>query len=144
MEIYQFIRRENRTAIPEEATSLDVGEWHMPIWMPSLPASADHQHLLFRTLAQLEESERRSALYAFIALANKVAVADRMELGNAESTPIAIEKTADFSSVGLEYLSTELGLNAADVLRRVPLQRLFSIGANLDPERAYPRNKEDT
>jgi hypothetical protein len=144
MEIYQFIRRENRTAIPEEATSLDVGEWHLPVWMPSLPASADQQHLLFRTLAQLEESERRSALYAFIALANKVAVADRMELSDAESTPIAIDKTADFASAGLEFLSTELGLNTADVLRRVPLQRLFSIGANLEPERAYPRNKEST
>jgi len=144
MEIYQFIRRENRTAIPEEATSLDVGEWHLPVWMPSLPASPDQQHLLFRTLAQLEESERRSALYAFIALANKVAVADRMELSDAESTPIAIDKTADFASAGLEFLSTELGLNTADVLRRVPLQRLFSIGANLEPERAYPRNKEST
>ncbi len=144
MEIYNFIRRENRTAIPEEATSLDVGEWHLPIWMPSLPASANHQHLLFRTLAQLEETERRSALYAFVALANKVAVADQMELSNAESTPIAIDKAADFSSVGLEFLSTEHGLSAADVLRRVPLQRLFSIGANLEPERAYPRKKEDT
>ena len=112
--------------------------------MPSLPASADHQHLLFRTLAQLDEFERHSALYAFIALANKVAVADRMELSDAESTPIAIDNAADFASVGLEFLSTELGLDAVDVLRRVPLQRLFSIGANLEPERAYPRNKEST
>jgi hypothetical protein len=144
MEIYRFIRREDRTAIPEEATSLDVGEWHLPLWMPSLPVSADHQYLLFRTLARLDEFERRSALYAFIALANKVAVADRMELSDAESTPIAIDKTADFASVGLEFLSTELGLDAVDVLRRVPLQRLFSVGANLDPERAYSRDKENT
>jgi hypothetical protein len=142
MEIYHFIRPEDRTAIPEEATSLDVGEWDLPVWMPSLPASADHQHLLFRTLAQLDESERRSALYAFIALANKVAVADQMELSDAESTPIAIDKAADFASAGLELISTKLGLNAADALRRVPLQRLFSIGANLEPERARPRNKE--
>jgi len=143
MDIYHFIRREDRTAIPEEATSLDVGEWHLPVWMPSLPASADHQHLLFRTLAQLDESERRYALYAFIALANKIAVTDRMELGDAESTPIAIDKAADFASVGLEFLSTELGLDAVDVLRRVPLQRLFSVGANLEPERAYSRDKEN-
>lgn len=142
MEIYQFIRGEDRTAIPEDATSLEVGEWHLPIWMPSLPASADHQHLLFRTLAQLDESERRSALYAFVALANKIAVADRMDLGDAESTPIAIDKAADFASAGLEFISIELGLNTADVLRRVPLQRLFSVGANLEPERAYPRDKE--
>jgi hypothetical protein len=144
MDIYHFIRREDRTAIPEEATSLDVGEWHLPVWMPSLPASADHQHLLFRTLAQLDEFERRSALYAFIALANKVAVADRMELSDAESTPIAIDKAADFASVGLEFLSTELGLDAADVLRRVSIQRLFSVGANLEPERAYPRETANT
>ena len=143
MDIYHFIRREDRTAIPEEATSLDVGEWHLPVWMPSLPASADHQHLLFRALAQFDEFERRSALYAFIALANKVAVADRMELSDAESTPIAIDKTADFASVGLEFLSTELGLDTVDVLRRVPLQRLFSVGANLEPERAYSRDKEN-
>ena len=144
MEIYHFIRREDRTEISEEATSLDVGEWHLPVWMPSLPVSADHQHLLFRTLAQLDESERRSALYAFITLANKVAVADRMELSDAEATPIAIEKAADFASAGLQLISTELGLNATDVLRRVPLQRLFSVGANLEPERARPRDKENT
>jgi hypothetical protein len=144
MDIYHFIRREDRTAIPEETTSLDVGEWHLPVWMPSLPASTDHQHLLFRTLVQLDEFERRSALYAFVALANKIAVADRMELSDAESTPIAIDKAADFASAGLEFLSTELGLDAADVLRRVPLQRLFSVGANLEPERAYPREKENT
>jgi hypothetical protein len=144
MTIYQFIRPEDRTAIPEEATSLDVGEWHLPVWMPNLPASADHQHLLFRTLAQLDDSERRSALYAFIALANKVAVADRMELSDAESTPIAIEKAADFASVGLEFISTKLGLSAEETLRRTPLQRLFSVGANLDPERARPRDKENS
>jgi hypothetical protein len=144
MEIYHFIRREDRTAIPEEATSLDVREWHLPVWMPSLPASTDHELLLFRTLARLDESERRSALYAFIALANKIAVADRMELSDAESTPIAIDKAADFSSVGLEFLSTELGIDATDVLRRVPLQRLFSVGANLQPERARPHDKENT
>ncbi len=144
MEIYHFIRRDDRTAISDEATSLEVSEWHLPVWMPSLPASADHQYLLFRTLAQLDESERRSALYAFISLANKVAVADRMELSDAESTPIAIDKVADFSSVGLEFISTELGLDAADVLRRVSLQRLFSVGANLEPERAYPRDKANS
>jgi len=144
MEIYRFIRREDRTAIADQATSLVVGEWHLPVWMPNLPASADHQHLLFRTLAQLDDGERRAALYAFIALANQVAVADRMELSDAESTPIAIDKAADFASVGLAFISTELRLDAADVLRRVTLQRLFSVGANLEPERAYPRGKESS
>ena len=144
MEIYHFIRREDRTAISAEPTYLVVGEWHLPVWMPSLPASADNPYLVFRTLARLDESERRSALYAFISLANKVAVADRMPLSDAESTPIAIDKAADFASVGLAHISTELGLDAAEVLRRVPLQRLFSVGANLQPERARPHPRTDT
>jgi Family of unknown function (DUF6178) len=142
MEIYRFIRRENLTEILDEDRGLDAEEWHLPIWMPNLPASEDHRHLIFRTLAQLDDSERRSALYAFIALANKVAVADRMELSNAESTPIAIDKAADFTSVGLEFMSTELGLSATEIVRRVPLQRLFSVGANLDPQRAKRRKSE--
>ena len=104
---------------------------------------AERRKVARRLKTQLDEFERRSALYAFVALANKVAVADRTELSDAESTPIAIDKAADFASVGLEFLSTELGLDAVDVLRRVPLQRLFSVGANLEPERAYSRDKEN-
>ena len=107
--------------------------------MPSLPASLDHQNLLFRTLARLDEEERRSALYAFVALANKVAVADRMELGDAESTPRAIDKAAAFASDGLEFIATHRNLDATDVIRRVSLERLFSVGANLNPARARPR-----
>jgi len=142
MDIYKFIRREDRAEIAEGATVLDVGEWHLPVWMPRLPASADQGHLLFRALAQLDESERRCALYAFVALANKIAVADRMDLGDAESIPIAIEKAADFASVGLAFIAGERGISAADTLRRVPLQRLFTVGANRDPERARPRRAE--
>jgi hypothetical protein len=144
MRIYQFIRLEDRTLIPEETGALDVGEWHLPVWMPSLPASLDHQHLLFRTLARLEEEERRSALYGFIALSNKVAVADHMELGDAESTPRAIDKAAAFASDGLEFIATERNLDATDVIRRVNIERLFTVGANLNPDRARPRASAHT
>jgi len=139
MRIYRFIQPDVRTLIPEETDALDVGEWHLPVWIPSLPASLDHQHLLFRTLARLDEEERRSALYGFIALANKVAVADRMELGDAESTPRAIDKAAAFASDGLEFIAAERNLNATDVIRRVHVDRLFTVGANLNPDRARPR-----
>ena len=140
MRIYRFIRPEDRTLIPEETGALDVGEWHLPVWMPSLPASLDHQQLLFRTVARLEMEERRSALYGFIALANKVAVADHMELGDAESTPRAIDKAATFASDGLEFIANDQNLDAADVIRRVNIERLFTVGANLNPDRARPRD----
>jgi hypothetical protein len=138
MGIYRFIRPEERVRIPETEGVLDVGEWHLPVWMPSLPALHEHSHLLFRALAQLGDSERHHALFSFIALANKVAVADRMDLSDAEATPQAIEKAAEFASAGLELVARENGLEIADALRRVSVERLFSVGANLDPDRAMP------
>lgn len=138
MRIYRFIRPEDRTQIPETEAALDVGEWHLPVWMPRLPASRDHSHLLFRAFAQLDDSERHRALFSFLALANKVAVADRMELSDAESTPQAIEKVAEFASAGLEFVATQNGLEITDTIRRVSVERLFSVGANLNPDRAIP------
>lgn len=138
MEIYHFLPPSERAALPEDARPLDVSEWHLPMWMPGLPATRDAEQLIFRTLALLEDEERRACFYAFIAVANKLAVADRMPLGDAESTPRAIEKAAHFISEGLAFVSAENRLEAVEVLRRVPLGRLFRVGANLDPERAKP------
>jgi hypothetical protein len=134
--IYRFIDLGERAAIPEGSHPLDIGEWHLPVWIPSLPEPADSPHLIFRTIPLLGDLERRSAFYAFVAIANKVAVADKMKLSDAEFTPRAIEKAAHFSSAGLAYIAAERRVDAVEVLRRVPMERLFRVGANLDPERA--------
>lgn len=136
MNIYRFIAVDERAAIPEGIRPLDVGEWRLPLWIPSLPAEADSRHLIFRTIPLLEDSERRSAFYAFVAIANKVAVADQMKLSDAEFTPRAIDKAAHFISAGLEHIATAHRIEAVDVIRRVPMERLFRVGANLDPQRA--------
>lgn len=137
--IYRFIRPDERTRIDDDPTALEGSEWHLPVWIPALPVAADHRHLLFRTLARMDEAERRSALYAFIGLANKVAVADQLDLGDAESTPRAIEKAAAVASAGLELIATAHSLDATEVLRRITIERLFSVGANLDPDGTRPR-----
>jgi hypothetical protein len=134
--VYRFIDAGERAAIAEGSRPLDIGEWHLPVWIPSLPEPAGSPHLIFRTIPLLEDFERRSAFYAFVAIANKVAVADKLKLSDAEFTPYAIEKTAHFSSAGLAYIAAERRLDAVEVLRRVPMERLFRVGANLDPERA--------
>ena len=90
------------------------------------------------TIAALEDEERRTAFHALVALANKIAVADRMALSDAESTPRAIEKAARFASGGLEFLAREHGLDPIEVLRRTPLDRVFRVGANLEPDAAKP------
>jgi len=136
MGLYRYLSPEERGAAPEGPPALDVPEWHLPVWIPALPEGADSAHLLFRTLARLAAEERRAAFFAFVAVANKLAVADRMELSDVETTPRAVEKAATWISRGLEHVSTENGLDAETVLRRATLERLFRVGANLDPEAA--------
>jgi hypothetical protein len=143
MGLYRYLAAEERDTVPADAAALEVGEWHLPVWIPSLPARADSPHLLFRALAELEPEERRAAFYAFASTVNKVAVADRMPLSDAETTPRAIEKAATWISRGLEHLARESGLGAAEILRRAPLERLFRVGANLEPEAARPPFAEE-
>ena len=87
-------------------------------------------------MRELEAEERSAVFYAIVALANRVAVADRMELGDSESLPGAIDKATRFTSLGLEHVATEAGFTLEETLRRVPIERLFRVGTNLDRESA--------
>jgi hypothetical protein len=136
MSLYRYLKPEQRAVIGDGSTLLDIAGWHMPVWMPSLPEGRDSRHLIFRTIAKLSPEERQAAFYGFVAIANKIAVADQMELSDAETTPRAIEKAAVWISRGLEYVAAENALDATQVVQRAPLERLFRVGANLDPERA--------
>jgi hypothetical protein len=139
MSIYRHLPPDQTAALPsDEAPLAPASRWQLPVWMPRLPANADQSGLLFRTIAALEEDERRTAFHALVALANKIAVADRMPLSDSESTPRAIEKAARFASAGLEFLAKQHGLDPIEILRRAPLDRLFRVGANLDPDAARP------
>jgi hypothetical protein len=139
MGIYRYLPPEQRSALPEGVDPLaEKVRWQLPVWVPRLPADAAEGGLLFRAIGELEAEERRTAFHALVALANKIAVCDRLPLSDAESTPRAIEKAARLASAGLEHLAREHGLAPAEVLRRAPLERLFRVGANLDPAAARP------
>jgi hypothetical protein len=130
--IYAYVQKQRLAELPSEPRTVEVGEWPLPVWMPSLPIEGGAEHLLFRALAALGDEQRRPLLYAFLALANRVAVADEMPLGDAESLPAATEKAARVASLGLAYLARESAVEPAALLRRVPLERLFVVGANLE------------
>ena len=135
MAIYAHPRADELSRLPE--ASPPMGEWHLPVFMPELPAVADSELSLFRAAALLDDEARRSFAYAFLALANQVAVADKLPLGDAESIPTAIEKAAQVASRGLDALAERLAVSPVEVLRRAPLPRLFRVGAHLDrPEPA--------
>ncbi len=132
MQIYGFLRPEQRGEIPPGAEPLEVGAWRLPVWIPELPAAPDARHAILRAAAELGTEERRAFFFAFVALANKLAVADRLPLGDAESIPTAIEKAARVASLGLEQVAGANGLGELEVLRRVPVERLFRVGVSLD------------
>ena len=131
MRIYGFLSPEARSELPEGDRFQEVGEWPLPIWMPNLPVASHAEQSIFRALAELPEEERRPHLYAFLALANRIAVAERMPLGDAETIPRAIERAAEVTSRGLDYLCRENSVDPLQVLGRVTFERLFRVGHSL-------------
>lgn len=138
MRIYGFLRPESMTDVPEDESALDLSSWALPVWITELPGVASDERALFRATRELGAEERSAVFYGLIALSNRIAVADRMELGDPESIPKAIDKATRFASDGLEHIARERGLSLEDTLRRVPLERLFRVGTNLDREAALP------
>jgi hypothetical protein len=129
--VYAFVKPDQLSVLPRAEHLHAVGEWEPATWMPQLPVSRDQELALFRALAQLPEAERRPYAFAFMALANRVAMADGLPLGDAESLPRALEKAARAASRGLEHLAQANGVALPEVLRRVPLERLFRVGHQL-------------
>lgn len=138
LSIYRYLDAAQRVALPEDESALDVSGWALPIWLPRLPATLEQRHRLFEAIAKLRPEERQGSFYAFIAVANKVAVADDMDLADAECTPRAIEKAALLISQGLAHVASHHALDDVSILRRVALERLFGIGANLDHDLTKP------
>ena len=140
MRIYGFLRPERMADVPDDDSALDLESWAMPVWLSELPGARSDERALFRATRELGAGERSALFYALIALANRVAVADRMELGDPESLPGAIDKATRFASDGLEHIAGAHGLSLEDTLRRVSIERLFRVGTNLDREAALPES----
>jgi hypothetical protein len=135
MRIYRFLDANARRELPPYEPP-SFAEWPLPVWLPRLPETGGAGDRIFRAIAELDAAERRAIFFAFVALANRIAVADRLPLGDAESTPRAIAKAARLASAALAYLAGEHGLSDVELLRRVSIEHLFRVGANLDPDGA--------
>lgn len=144
MQLYRHLGEKERASLPPGDNPLDVAAWDLPVWIPGLPEAGEKGQAIFGAIARLDEHERRAAFFSFVSVANEVAVADHMELSDSETTPRAIEKAALWIDRGLAHLAAEHDLDHEAVLRRVSLQHLFRVGANLDPKRARPRPTPET
>jgi len=138
MRIYGFLRPDQLASIPREAPALDLEGFGLPAWTTALPAARGDERAIFRGIRELAVDERGAVFHALIALANRIAVADAMELGDPESLPRAIDKATRLASAGLELVAREHDISLAEGLRRVPLERLFRVGANLDRDASLP------
>lgn len=130
--LYSFLDEGQRRALPPEERAWRLGEWPLPVWMPNFPAVAEADYALFRAFSALPDEDRRPFLLEFLTVANRVAVADDLPLGEAETLPFSLAKAARFASVGLEHLSAEHGEGGAAILLRVSQERLFQVGFNLE------------
>ena len=123
---------------------LDLDTEMLPISVSDLPGEHSSEPAIFRAARELDPGERSALFSSLISLANRVAVADRMELGEAESLPKAIEKATRFASDGLEYLAEKNSIPLEEGLRRAALDRLFRVGVNLNPEEGMPPRLESS
>lgn len=130
--VYSFLSDANASRIPEDPRNFEIEEWPLPVWIPSFPTSAETEYSLFRAFVGLPDDERRSRLLEFLSLANRIAMADDLALGDAETLPVSLAKAARFASLGLDFLCRENDLAAPDALRRVTQERLFRVGFNLE------------
>jgi hypothetical protein len=147
MRIYGHLRPERLADVPLEPPDIEYSEWQLPVWIGGLPAVSDARHSIFRAVAQLDAAARSRFFYSFMSLANKVAVADRRDLGDAGTLPDTIEKAARVASLGLEHVATKNSLELGDALKRLPLDQFFRIGVNLAPDGVRPEissTDEDT
>ena len=135
LEIYATVPTPHLERPP--AQRADVTPWSPPLWVVRSPADRSATHTVLRAAAELDADEEETFLYAYLALANKVAVADRLPLGDAESIPRAMEKIARLTSRGLEDLCRRHPTSQALTwLRSASLTFLFRVGAAASAERA--------
>jgi hypothetical protein len=73
-----------------------------------------------------------------LAVANSIAVADRLQLSDPDSVPLALEKAVEGIDTGLRELARVQGRTPAEVLEGTSPVDLFRTGATLKPELRGP------
>jgi len=120
----------------DAAPTLEAGGWSPPIWFPHVPLAAESEHAVLAAAARLPDDERQGFLYRLLAVANRVAIAYDLPLSDVDSIPTALDEAVRMTSRGLQELTKRQGRTAERILRRVPLDHLFRVGAAFFPEKA--------
>lgn len=124
---YSWLDPDTSLRLPDESADWEDAADPVPAMQdrPLLPFP------LFDAVAALSAEERDLALVGFMQLANKVLVAEGMSLGDPDAVRQAMARAAELASRGLEALSEKNGRDELSIMRHVPLEHLFRVGANL-------------
>jgi hypothetical protein len=110
----------------------DAGGADALVPMESLPRQL-HGSLLAEALLKLPSGRAGDVLAYVLAVANSIAVADRMRLSDVDCVPLALEKAVRGIDLGLRELARVRAASPADVLDATAPLDLFRVGATLDP-----------
>lgn len=129
LEIYTYIPRERQRDVLRGGPAVIRGEESLTP-APKYPLKLqDHTALLARALKQIDDQRIfEQFCYGLVAVANKVQVADGLELGRPESIRISARKTAGYINIALEELTGMDPTTAINLVRSVHPQHLFQIG----------------
>jgi hypothetical protein len=134
MRVYRPLRPEQAPVwqVPESSGALVLGE--------TLPRQLQGS-LLGDALLKLPAQRAGDILGYVLAVANSLAVADRMRLSDVDAIPHALAKAVRGIDLGLRELARVRSQAPADVLDTTAPLDLFRIGATLDPSlRPKPRD----
>jgi hypothetical protein len=130
LEIYRFVNPD----------SFAGGEGFSPV-MPRDEAGKEGSifYLAFRNeglffssvLSKIEDAHEQGRLKQEItAVCNKAIVAEAIDLSNIAAMERAVKKVYHFLSLGLQYLSKEDEARSLEIIRSLPIQKLFQYGVS--------------
>lgn len=143
LEVYRWLDPAS-VRLGEGTAEQEAGQGTGEVTLPPELVSSTQGGLLGRALAALEDPEELGRIASgLMLLANRVMSADRVEPGDLESASAALEQTAAWLELGLEFLcgqgaavdeaarAKERVARAVEALGSVSLVRIFRVGHSL-------------
>ena len=125
-EIYRYLSPEDQDRLlknPERPEPVKETGIRYPILL-----SREIPSLLAQSLRELSDSELEDFYHQFAVLANKLLVADALDLTELKNLKLTVEKVYGYLEIGLSVWSEGKPERAAEILKRQWLQHIFQAG----------------
>jgi hypothetical protein len=129
LEVYRFLDPASVQVGEGSADRVEPGE---ATTLPLALEGAAGESFLAQALATIADPEERARLHTALALlVNRVMAADRVGPADSTGARLALERTAAYLGLGLEFLGRGDPRRGGDALRTVAASRIFRVGVSL-------------